>query len=180
MNSALLFSGFVGLLVLQRFWELKRSQQNIKILLESGGEEFFPRHYPVMVALHSGWILSMLLEVWTLEREFSWQLAGPSMVLVIIGQGLRYHAILTLGTHWNTKIVLVPGKAALRSGLYRYFRHPNYLGVVLEIAFFPLLHSAIGTAIFFSIANAILLSHRIRCEEKALTDYCAYQQVFED
>ena len=95
MSSALLFSGFVGLLVLQRFWELKRSQQNIKILLESGGEEFFPRHYPVMVALHSGWILSMLLEVWTLEREFSWQLAGPSMILVIIGQGLRYHAILT-------------------------------------------------------------------------------------
>jgi isoprenylcysteine carboxyl methyltransferase (ICMT) family protein YpbQ len=41
MSSALLFSGFVGLLVLQRFWELKRSQQNIKILLESGGEEFF-------------------------------------------------------------------------------------------------------------------------------------------
>ena len=39
---------------------------------------------------------------------------------------------------------------------------------------------AIGTAIFFSIANAILLAHRIRCEEKALTDYCAYQQVFED
>ena len=102
------------------------------------------------------------------------------MILVIMGQGLRYHAILTLGTHCNTKIVLVPGKAALRSGLYRYFRHPNYLGVVLEIAFFPLLHSAIWTAIFFSIANAILLAHRIRCEEKALTDYCAYQQVFED
>ena len=88
-----------------------------------------------MVALHSGWILSMLLEVWTLEREFSWQLAGPSMILVIIGQGLRYHAILTLGMHWNTKIVLVPGKAALRSGLYRYFRHPNYLGVVLRLLF---------------------------------------------
>ena len=180
MSTTILFSGIVGLLVLQRLWELKRSQQNIKILLENGGKEFFPRHYSVMVALHSGWILSMLFEVWTLEREFSWQLAGPSMILVIIGQGLRYHAILTLGTHWNTKIVLVPGKAALRSGLYRYFRHPNYLGVVLEIAFFPLLHSAIGTAIFFSIANAILLAHRIRCEEKALTDYCAYQQVFKN
>ena len=180
MSSPILFIGFVGLLVLQRLWELKRSQQNIKILLESGGEEFFPRHYPVMVALHSGWILSMLLEVWFLEGQFSWLLAGPSMIFVIIGQGLRYHAILTLGTHWNTKIVLVPEKAALRSGLYRYFRHPNYLGVVLEIAFFPLLHSAIWTAIFFSIGNAILLSHRIRCEEKALTDYCAYQQVFED
>ena len=108
MSSALLFSGFVGLLVLQRFWELKRSQQNIKILLESGGEEFFPRHYPVMVALHSGWILSMLLEVWTLERKFSWLLAGPSMILVIIGQGLRYHAILTLGTHWNCLLYTSP------------------------------------------------------------------------
>ena len=180
MSSAILFSGIVGLLVLQRFWELKRSQQNIKFLLENGGEEFFPRHHTVMVALHSGWILSMLLEVWLLEREFSWLLAGPSIIFVIIGQGLRYHAILTLGTHWNTKIVLVPKKNALRSGLYRYIRHPNYYGVVLEIAFFPLLHSAIWTAIFFSIANAILLAHRIRCEEKALTDYCAYQQVFKD
>ena len=180
MSSVLLFSGIIGLLVLQRFWELNQSQQNIRILLENGGEEFFPRHYPVMVALHSSWILSMLSEVWFLEREFSWHLAVPSTIFVIVGQGLRYHAILTLGTHWNTKIVLVPGKEALRSGLYRNFRHPNYLGVVLEIAFFPLLHSAIWTSIFFSIVNAILLFHRIRCEEKTLTDYCAYQQVFKD
>ena len=99
------------------------------------------------------------------------------MILVIIGQ-LRYHAILTLGTHWNTKIVLVPGKAALRSGLYRYFRHPNYLGS-LRNCFFPLLHSAIWTAIFFSLPMPFFSLIKF-VVKKALTDYCAYQQVFED
>jgi methyltransferase len=175
MNSTIIFSGLVGLLILQRLWELQLSQQNIRALLENGGREFFPGHYPVMVTLHSSWILSMLVEIWWLEPDFSWNLALPALILVIIGQGLRYHAIFTLGTYWNTKIVLVPGKKVLCSGLYRYLRHPNYLGVVLEIACFPLLHYAIWTSIFFSISNALLLFHRIRCEETALTEHCAYQ-----
>lgn len=178
--SLVVFSLLVVFLILQRLWELRRSQQNVASLLANGGREFYPRHYLVMVALHTGWIVSMLVEVWWRQPTVSWYLALPAAVFVIAGQALRYHAIRTLGPRWNTRIVLIPGTPALRQGLYRVLRHPNYLGVVLEIAAFPLLHSAWWTALGFSLANGVLLWHRIRCEEAALREFCQYDDVFSE
>jgi methyltransferase len=64
----------------------------------------------------------------------------------------------------------LPGLPLVRKGIYRYLRHPNYLGVILEILAVPLLHSAYVTAIVFSLANMLLLSVRIRTEEQALLE----------
>ncbi|MDE0883561.1 MAG: isoprenylcysteine carboxyl methyltransferase, partial [Myxococcota bacterium] len=47
-------------------------------------------------------------------------------------------------------------------------RHPNYLGVVLEIAALPLIWGCWRSALFFSLANGLLLKHRIGVEEEAL------------
>jgi methyltransferase len=63
----------------------------------------------------------------------------------------------------------VPGGALVRHGIYRYIRHPNYLGVELEILAVPLLHSAYFTAAAFGVANLLLLHDRIRREEQALS-----------
>jgi methyltransferase len=56
----------------------------------------------------------------------------------------------------------------VQHGIYRYLRHPNYLGVELEIVTAPLVHSAYVTSIAFGIANALLLRARIRREVQAL------------
>jgi isoprenylcysteine carboxyl methyltransferase (ICMT) family protein YpbQ len=53
-------------------------------------------------------------------------------------------------------------------------RHPNYVAVVVEGLAIPLLHSAIITAVVFSVLNSWLLSVRIACEERALTEHCFY------
>jgi methyltransferase len=58
----------------------------------------------------------------------------------------------------------------VRKGIYRHLRHPNYLGVVLEILAVPLLHSAYSTAIVFSLLNLLLLRVRIRTEDRALLE----------
>jgi methyltransferase len=62
----------------------------------------------------------------------------------------------------------LPEAPLVTNGIYRYLRHPNYVGVTLEMAAVPLLHNAYGTAVLFTIANAGLLSIRIRAEEEAL------------
>jgi methyltransferase len=62
----------------------------------------------------------------------------------------------------------VPDEPLVNRGIYRHLRHPNYLGVALEILGVPLLHTAYVTAFLGSIANAFLLFTRIRAEEKAL------------
>ena len=62
----------------------------------------------------------------------------------------------------------MPGEARVQHGIYRYIRHPNYLGVELEMVAVPLMHSAYLTAAVFGVANALLLLDRIRREEQAL------------
>jgi methyltransferase len=71
-------------------------------------------------------------------------------------------------------VVVVPGMRIVTDGPYRYLRHPNYLAVVVEGFAIPLVHGAWITAAIFSLANAVLLVVRIRCEETALRRHCEY------
>ena len=150
----------VALLAAQRLWELRRSRRNEIRMREKGGFERFPEHYRVLVALHVSWFAAMLAEV-CYFRAFSGLAAG---------QTLRYFAIRTLAERWSTRIYVVPDAPLIKHGIYRFVRHPNYLGVILEIASVPLLHAAYGTAVVFSLANLIILRHRIRLEELALDE----------
>ena len=52
-------------------------------------------------------------------------------------------------------------------GPYRYLRHPNYVAVAAEIAAFPMVVGAWRTATGFSLANALVLRHRIGVEDEA-------------
>ena len=88
----------------------------------------------------------------------------------MLAQALRYWAITTLGPRWNTRVIVLPGSAPVTGGPYRFVRHPNYVAVVAELFFLPLVHGAWWTALFFSLANAWLLTVRIRVEERALGD----------
>jgi methyltransferase len=62
----------------------------------------------------------------------------------------------------------VPGLPLVSAGPYRWLRHPNYLAVALEVAALPLVHTAWLTAVLFTVANAAVLSVRIRVEDRAL------------
>jgi len=164
------FMLLVALLATQRLWELRRSRRNEIRMKEKGGFERFPEHYRVLVALHVLWFAVMLAEVWYFRT-------APPLWLVIVafsglaaGQTLRYLAIRTLSERWSTRIYVVPDAPLIKHGIYRFVRHPNYLGVILEIASVPLLHAAYGTAVVFSLANLIILRHRIRLEELALDE----------
>jgi methyltransferase len=77
---------------------------------------------------------------------------------------------LSLGMNWNTRVLLVPSTKLVRSGPYRYFPHPNYVVVAVEILTFPLIFGAWITAIVFSVLNAALLFVRIRTENRALEE----------
>lgn len=46
--------------------------------------------------------------------------------------------------------------------------HPNYMAVVAEVVALPLVHSAWLTALAFTTFNALVLTVRIRTENKAL------------
>jgi methyltransferase len=121
-----------------------------------------------MVVLHVGLLVGALAEVWLLDRPFVPWLGWPMLALVLGAQALRWWCIGTLGRQWNARVIVVPGAQRVTSGPYRWMRHPNYVAVVVEGFALPLVHSAWVTAAVFTLANAALLTVRLRDEERAL------------
>ncbi len=179
MVTRRLFLGFVALLGLQRLFELRLSRRNEQRILQSGGREHTPETYRWVVALHAAWFAAMLLEVLTGKRKFRPWLAALALPLFAAGQILRLTAIRTLGPRWSTRVMTLPGKPPVQRGIYRHIRHPNYLGVELEILFAPLLHSAWVTSAVFGAANLLLLRDRIHREEQALDKDNGYREAFQ-
>jgi methyltransferase len=167
--SAVYLVAGVCLVGLQRVLELAYSRRNERRLRARGAVERGAGHYPLMVGLHTLWLASTLIEGLQRGPEIPtwWPLPLAAFLLV---QPLRYWAIISLGTNWNTRVLVVPGVKLVKSGPYRYFPHPNYVVVAVEILTFPLIFGAWITAIVFSLLNAALLFVRIRTETRALQE----------
>jgi methyltransferase len=168
MTSLTFFTVLVLLVGIERLVELVVSTRNATWSLEQGGFETGREHYPVMVVLHTGLLGGMLLEAWLVRPDVAPVLALTMTVLTVASQVLRWWCISTLGRRWNTRVIVVPGLPLVRSGPYRWLRHPNYVAVVVEGVALPLVHAAWLTAVVFTLANAALLAVRLRVENTAL------------
>ncbi|MDX1530270.1 MAG: isoprenylcysteine carboxylmethyltransferase family protein [Rhodothermales bacterium] len=168
MTTQLLFLGLVLALAAQRLFELRLSARNEATLKARGAREAGAGHFGAMRLLHTLWFVAMVAEVFLLDRPFVPALAAVGGVGLVVGQALRYAAIRTLGERWTVRVLVLPGAPPVSGGIYRWIRHPNYLGVILEIAAVPILHTAWVTSVSFSLLNAVLLRTRICAEERAL------------
>lgn len=152
----------LAFVTLQRLGELVLAQRNTAALLSRGAREVAPEHYPIMVALHTGWIIGL----WLLAPG---RPVEPFWFLVFMGlQALRLWVLATLKGRWTTRIIILPGAPLVTSGPYRLLRHPNYAIVIGEIAALPLAFGLPLYAIVFSLLNACVLYVRVRAENSAL------------
>jgi len=140
---------------MERVAELVVSKRNLKWALAHGGQESGFGHYPFMVVLHTGLLVACVLEA--AFRSFNAALGWSMLVIVLMAQALRWWCITTLGTRWNTRIVVVAGLPLIDRGPYRWLRHPNYIAVAAEGIALPLVHSGWITAVVFTVVNAVLL-----------------------
>jgi len=155
----------------ERIVELVISKRNAAWAFERGGVEYGFKHFPWMVALHTGLLLACIAEVFLADRPFIPALGWPMLAIVVLCQAGRYWVIVSLGRQWNTRVIVVPGLPAVKRGPYRFswMRHPNYIIVAVEGIALPLVHTAWVTAIVFTLLNAILLLRfRIPIENGAL------------
>jgi methyltransferase len=152
----------LGAVTLQRAGELVVSHYNTRRLLARGAVEVAPRHYPLVVAVHAAWLISL----WVLGRDQPVEIVALSFYLVL--QGLRFWVMRTLGPRWTTRIIVLPHQPLVTAGPYRYLSHPNYAVVTGEIATLPLVLGLPLLAALFTILNAAVLAIRIRAENRAL------------
>jgi methyltransferase len=152
----------LGAVTAQRAGELVLSHYNTRRLMARGAVEVAPRHYPVMVAVHATWLISL----WVFGHEAP--IDTPALMFYLVLQGLRFWVMRTLGPRWTTRIIVLPGEPLVRAGPYRYLAHPNYAVVAGEIAVLPLALGLPWLAALFTILNAAVLAIRIRAENRAL------------
>jgi methyltransferase len=159
MNVAILI---LALVTLQRLAELVIARRNTRALLARGAREEGAGHYPLIVAFHALWLATL----WWLApgRPIHWPLMGMFLLLQIG----RVWVLATLGRRWTTRIIVLPGAPLVTRGPFRFVRHPNYLIVAAEVALLPIAFGLWELALLASVTNAIILSIRIRAEERAL------------
>lgn len=146
----------------QRLAELAIDRRNTARLLAAGAHEVGARHYPVMVAMHAAWLAALWFSVGS--RPVNLPLLGLFGVL----QLLRVWVLATLGPRWTTRIIVTRGLPLVRSGPFRFLRHPNYTVVTAEIAVLPLVFGLGWIALLFTLLNAAMLYVRIGAENGAL------------
>ena len=161
--SSLHFIIFILFLIIQRLTELYVSKRNEKWLLAQGAIEYGREHYPYIVALHTLFIVALIVEYFVTGGQ---PISYIALSLFILLLAFKYWVLSSLGTYWNTRIYRVPGAIAVKKGPYKLFKHPNYVDVVCEIAIIPIVFHLYYTVIIFSVLNAIMLSVRIRVENK--------------
>src|SRR5580658_7353773 len=85
---------------LQRLVELIIAQRNTRALVARGAYEAGAAHYPVMIALHATWLLTLWIFGWnrTLVPGF--------VALVVVLQLGRVWVLRTLGARWTTRIIM--------------------------------------------------------------------------
>lgn len=161
----MVFALFVAFLILLRAGELLLARRNEHWLLQHGAVEYGKKHYRYLVIMHVLFFVSLI-------AEYNFKSTGyysvPLLALYFLLLAFKAWIIFSLGKFWNTKIFRIPGYPLVKKGPYKFIKHPNYIVVVAEIALIPLIFHLYITAIVFSILNALMLSVRIKEENKAL------------
>lgn len=168
----LILLGCVGF---ERLVELQVSRRHQRDLASFGARKHDDPRYRWMVALHAGVLIGAAVEVIVLHRPFIAPLAAAALLFFALATLLRWWVIRTLGIHWNTEVVDSAPLGVISAGPFRWIRHPNYLGVFVELIALPLIHSAWITAALAAAGNVFVLRNRLRVEEQLLEAAPAYR-----
>lgn len=124
----------------------------------------------LLTIVHSLIILTTVIEYFYINKHKNINLLVSfiGILTFLLSLALRHISIKTLREQFSYNIEILVEHKLIRDGIYRYMRHPIYLGTILELVSFPL----VGNAYYSFFASIIfympLLGLRLFLEEKAL------------
>lgn len=171
MSSAWLV-GFISVWSALRLAEYVWSEANLGSLLARGAvESCRPQHVPLLL-LNAAVPLLTFAGVALARTGPGWlrtpgALLGWAAAAAVLGEVLHWWAILTLGRRWTTGVLVLPNEQPVRTGPYRWLRHPGYLGGGLSGALLPLLSGAWPMSVIAGAGLLTIVRLRIACEDQA-------------
>ena len=162
MLSLVVVAVFVPMLI-----EAARAARNERAQRARGGIEPDDDVYELMRVAYPAAFLVMMGEA--VLRS------APPPAVVVLGSTvfagskmLKWWAILALEQAWTFRVIVVPDATLVSRGPYRFVRHPNYIGVVGELASVALMTGAVVSGPIAIVLFTALLVKRIRVEERVL------------
>ena len=110
---------------------------------------------------------TLALALWSVWHSNTWLAGVPGMATLWGGTLLRILAYRELGRRYTVRIVVRPDFELVRSGPYRFLRHPLHLGLVTEITGLLLIAPSWWSGALLVAASATLLVRNAH-EEAAL------------
>jgi protein-S-isoprenylcysteine O-methyltransferase Ste14 len=91
-------------------------------------------------------------------------------VLMLLGVAFRWYSIHTLGRFFTRDVAIRENHVIIRSGPYRYLRHPSYSGYLLAMLGIGLALNNWGALLAMLSINVAVYAHRINIEEAVLLE----------
>lgn len=160
---------------IERLAELVISRRNHKKLAAQGARAIPEPHFRWIVFLHVAVLIGAGVEVLFLHRPLIPALAIPMLVLFVLSNVLRWWVIRVLADLWVVQIMDSTNVKVVSNGPFRWVRHPNYVGVILEVFSLPMIHTAWITAIGGVLGYILPLRRRLKLEDAYLMANPAYR-----
>jgi len=175
-----LFLLFICVLAIERVWETFYSTEDRKKHKLQGDWTL-----PLVSIAYIIMLFGVTWEFFTVRKELNYSITYLALFIFIVSFLLRVYSMKTLKEQWSVHAVgakKVKNVFLVKTGPYKYVRHPIYLGVILEVLSIPLIWNAYFIVIFTSTVNVPLQLMRAYFEEKATVrklgqDYVLYKSV---
>lgn len=149
--------------------EVRLSARHERALRAAGAIEPADDVYRWMQIVYPTAFVTMALEAGMRQARLD-QVFAVGLVVFTLGKAIKYWAIATLGSRWTFRVLVPPSSSLITHGPYRYLRHPNYAGVIGELAGLAVAARAAISGMLSVALFAVLIVLRIRVEERALDE----------
>ena len=129
-----------------------------------------------------GYALSFSIGATKIGRIYYWNtFFAIGMALVVIGLMIRIHSILTLKQYFTYSVAKVENHKIIETGLYKFIRHPGYLGQLIIFIGISTSISNWLSILVMMIPITLGYLYRIKVEERFMLeqlgeDYLNYQE----
>jgi methyltransferase len=159
----------------QRLLELRTSRAHVR---ERGGTRADGLgNWRLLVVGQTAWILGCAAEPLLRARAPAWGFLAAGLALLFAGEALRLLCMRELGREWNARAIVPADLAVVTSGPYRFIRHPNYLGVLLEVVGLCVAAEAWITLAGAGPLHLVVLRRRMRGEDALLAHVPGYREA---
>jgi len=108
-----------------------------------------------------------VVEYFVFFREFL-LITIIGVLIALVGLSIRYVSLRALGSHFSGYVEVKENHELIKNGIYKYIRHPAYLGILIYYLGLPLVLNAYYSEIIGFILLSFAFYWRIKEEEKLL------------